>query len=130
MVVLNLIAALLLALTPALEPCRLHDLFCHESVALAADHQHADHTHCHDAEHDHGDTDSQPCPEHPKSCNHLTDAAGVPAVVSVVIALPMLPAIDASFVSSLVMEAPILRASFQHPPPTGVALVGISNLRI
>ena len=130
MVVLNVIAALLLALTPALEPCRLHDFFCHQNAAEAAEHQHADHVHCHDADHDQDDSDSQPCPEHPKSCNHLTDADGVPAVVSVLIALYELPAIDASFVSSLVTVASSLRSSFQHPPPTGVALVGISNLRI
>lgn len=129
MVLLNVIAALLLALTPALEPCRLHDFFCHEDVALAVEHQHADHSHGSDAE-NHGSDKSQPCPEHPKNCNHLTDAAGVPAVISIVLALPGLPAIDASFVSSLVSEVTALRTSFQHPPPIGVALVGISNLRI
>lgn len=130
MVVLNVIAALLLALTPALEPCRLHDFFCHQDAAEAVKHQHADHTHCHDAQHDQDDRDSQPCPEHPKNCDHFTDAAGVPAVVSVVVALPPLPAIDAGFVSSLVSVARALPTSFQHPPPTGVSLVGISNLRI
>jgi hypothetical protein len=130
MIVLNVIAALLLALTPALEPCRLHDFFCQQSASEAAEHQHADHMHCHDADSDPGGSDSQPCPEHPKHCNHLTDADGVPTVVSIVIAMPGLPAIDACFVSSLVSVAHSLRSSFQHPPPTGVALVGISNLRI
>lgn len=130
MTVLNVIAAVLLALTPALEPCRLHTLFCHQSVAASAEHQHADHVHCHDVEHQHGDSDSHPCPEHPKSCNHVTDAAGVPALVVVVIALPGLPELDASFVSSLVSVVRERPGSFQHPPPTGVLLVGTSNLRI
>lgn len=131
MVLLNVIAALLLALTPALEPCRLHDFFCHQSATEAAEHQHADHTHCHDADADHDNDDgSQPCPEHPKNCNHLSDAAGVPAVVTVVVALPGLPAIDAGFVCSFVAVAQVPRSSAHHPPPTGVALVGTTNLRI
>ena len=128
MAVLNIIAAVLLALMPALEPCRLHSMFGppnQESTAAKPRHA-CGHRHSHDTELQ----EPQTCPDCPDACSHLNDADGLPAIAATSVLIPALPCIWAPHV----LHAPALALScawqYQHPPQTGVALVGISNIRI
>ncbi|KAA0211196.1 hypothetical protein EDM80_11600 [bacterium] len=125
MVWLNLVAAVVLALAPALEPCRLHAALSHSHRTIDLDHIHADHTHPEDADHD-----SDHCPKQPRHCDHHIEAAGLPALTAGTVAAP-LPAVHGlSFFLRPVPRPWVQRVPFQHPPPTGVMLVGTTNLRI
>lgn len=126
--ILNIVAAVLIALLPALEPCRLHGVFqpAHEPQEAAV------HRCC---GHAHNDEPAEPdgpqrCPECPEACTHLDGAMALPAQaqLSPVMAVP--PSLPTPALITPSVSARLARAMFQHPPPTGVALVGISNIRI
>jgi len=128
MAVLNIFASVLLALMPALEPCRLHSMFNspHQEVAAAQPRHACGHRHSHDTE----PQKSEPCPDCSNTCSHLNDADGLPALAATTVLIPALPWVWAP----QVLHAPALTLSavsqYPHPPPTGVALVGTTNLRI
>jgi len=128
MAVLNIIAAFVLTLFPALEPCRLHSMFStpQQEVAVAKPRHACGPRHSHDTQ----PQEPQPCPDCPETCSHLNDADGLPAIAATSVLIPALPCVWAP----TVLPAPALTISsasqYQHPPPTGVALVGTTNLRI
>ncbi len=126
MVWLNLIAALMLAMAPALEPCRLHAALNHSHQTIDLDHIHADHAHP-----EHADHDSDHCPEQPRHCDHHIEAAGLPALTASTSAATPQPPLHWLELYFLPSPRPLVwRPRYQHPPPAGVLLVGTSNLRI
>ncbi|GIK52531.1 MAG: hypothetical protein HUU03_12355 [Planctomycetaceae bacterium] len=125
MVVLNLIAALMLALAPALEPCRLHAALNHSHESIDLDHIHADHTHPENADHE-----SNHCPEQPRHCSHLIEAPGLLGLVSITTAVVWPPTFQTEVFCPLAPRPWVQRLQWRHPPPAGVLLVGTSNLRI
>ena len=127
MAVLNVIAAVLLALMPALEPCRLHGMFkAPPQAAAEKPHHSCGQRHSRDTEPE----QPKPCPDCPDSCTHLSDADGLPALAVAHVLIPALPGVWAPLVLPALALTISPASQYQHPPPTGVALVGTTNLRI
>src|SRR5262245_45562881 len=128
----NILAAVLLALMPALEPCRLHAVFaCPQAQESGSESGHAENGEaCH--HHSHGDKPEEPtrCPDCPKVCNHLSNADGLPAQAAVSVVIPAVPCIVALATFAAPASAQVQAWAYQHPPPTVLDLVGTTTLRI
>lgn len=125
-IVLNLVAAFLLSVVPALEPCRLGSLLGHSHTQEQA-------SDCHDCcGNDDREEPAGPLPDCPDACDHLTDAAGIQASLVQPIThevLPLPPLLATPLRS--VAEAQFARSShYHHPPPSFSDLDGVARLRI